>query len=147
MNSPVRLGVSPAAFSSPTGVFSQWFEALFPCPGTLGCAVCHPVHQLLPRQPAAAWPALFNNLPPRWVHQPPPCRESSLPQQPVSAPPTSLDECFFFICLVSDFLAILFSVSSGCARRHSVSTYASILAGSQIVVNFEGKKEAPCHEY
>ena len=33
-------------------------------------------------------------------HQPPPCCESSLPWLPVSAPPTSLDECFFFISLV-----------------------------------------------
>ena len=46
---------------------------------------------------------------------------------PVSAPPTGLDECLFFISLVSDFLAIRFSVSSGCARRCSVSTYATIL--------------------
>ena len=45
----------------------------------------------------------------------------------LSAPPTSLDECFFFIYLVSDFLAIRFSVSSGFARRRSVSTYAAIL--------------------
>ena len=58
-----------------------------------------------------------------WLQQP----ESSLPQLPISTPPTSLDECFFFIYLVSDFLAIQFSVSSGCARRQSVSTYASIL--------------------
>ena len=46
---------------------------------------------------------------------------------PISAPPTGLDECLFFISLVSDFLAVGFSVSSGCARRHSVSTYAAIL--------------------
>ena len=46
---------------------------------------------------------------------------------PVSAPPASLDVCFFFIYLVSGFLAIQFSVSSGCARRRSVSTYAAIL--------------------
>ena len=46
---------------------------------------------------------------------------------PVSAPPTGLDECLFFISLVSDFLAVQFSVSSGCVRRHSVSTYAAIL--------------------
>ena len=46
---------------------------------------------------------------------------------PVSAPPTGRDECFFFIYLVSDFPAIRFSVSSGCARRRSVSTYAAIL--------------------
>ena len=46
---------------------------------------------------------------------------------PVSAPPTGLDVCFFFIYLVLDFLAVRFSVSSGCARRRSVSTYATIL--------------------
>ena len=46
---------------------------------------------------------------------------------PISAPPTGLEECFFFINLVSDFLAVGFSVSSGCARRRSVSTYAAIL--------------------
>ena len=36
---------------------------------------------------------------------------------PISAPPTGLDVCFFFIYLMSDFLAVGFSVSSGCARR------------------------------
>ena len=46
---------------------------------------------------------------------------------PVSAPPTSLDECLFSIFLVSVPLAVRFSVSSGCARRRSVSTYAAIL--------------------
>ena len=46
---------------------------------------------------------------------------------PVSAPPTGLDECLFFISLVLDFLAVQFSVSSGFARRRSVSTYAAIL--------------------
>ena len=45
----------------------------------------------------------------------------------VSTPPTGLDECFFFIYLVSDFLGVRFSVSSGCTRRRSVSTYTSIL--------------------
>ena len=45
----------------------------------------------------------------------------------VSTPPTRLDVCFFFIYLVSDPLAVRFSVSSGCARRRSVSTYAAIL--------------------
>ena len=38
--SPVRLGVSPAATSPPTGVFNQRFEALFPLAGALGCTVC-----------------------------------------------------------------------------------------------------------
>ena len=53
--------------------------------------------------------------------------ESSPPQLPISAPPTGLDECLFFISLVSDFLAVRFSVNSGCARRCSVSPYAAFL--------------------
>ena len=48
MNSPVRLGVSPAAASALTGVFSKRFEALFPCAGALGCAVCLPSQWFLP---------------------------------------------------------------------------------------------------
>ena len=40
MNSPVRLGVSPAAASTPTGVFNQRFEVLFPWVEALSCAVC-----------------------------------------------------------------------------------------------------------
>ena len=40
LNSPVRLGVSPTTASTPTCVFSQRFEALFPCPGALGYEVC-----------------------------------------------------------------------------------------------------------
>ena len=35
-----EAGVSPAATPTPTGVFNQSFEALFPCAGALGCAVC-----------------------------------------------------------------------------------------------------------
>ena len=89
-NSPVRLRVSPAAASTLAGIFNQWFEASFPRAG----------RSLSPGPPAAASPALLYNLPPHWVCQPPPCRESSLPWLTVSAPPTSLDECFFFISLV-----------------------------------------------
>ena len=40
ITSPVRLGVSPAAAPTPTGVFNQRFEALFPLAGALGCVVC-----------------------------------------------------------------------------------------------------------
>ena len=149
----MRLGVSPAAASTPTGVFTQRFEALFPRAGGLGYVVCFapPLVLLvylctnvgLQGLLAAAWPALFHNPPPRWVCQPPPCLESSPPPLPVSTPPTGLDECFFFISLVvrlpysSIFCQFwLFSFlncccpSFGCARRHSVSAYASILAGS-----------------
>ena len=46
---------------------------------------------------------------------------------PVSTPPTGLDECLFWFSLVSDPLAVRFSVSSGCVRRRGVSTYAAIL--------------------
>ena len=66
-------------------------------------------------------------------------------QLPISTPPTGLDGCFFFISLVVGLHTVRFSVSSGCflflncccpsfvcAWRHSVSTYASILAKSQI---------------
>ena len=43
--SPVRLGVSPAAAPTPTGIFYQRFEALFPCAGALGCVVCFTPHR------------------------------------------------------------------------------------------------------
>ena len=66
---PVRLGVSPAAASTPTGVFNQRFEALFPRAGALGCAVCFAPPRFLPVYLcanvgprgllAAAWPAPF----------------------------------------------------------------------------------------
>ena len=110
MNFPVRLGVSPVASSTPTGVFNQRFEALFPHAGALGCAGCFtpllflPVYLCENMGPwgllAVALHAPFHNLPPHWVRQPPPCRESSPPWLPVSTPPTGLDECFFFISLV-----------------------------------------------
>ena len=141
-NSPVSLGVSPAAVSTPTGVFNQRFEALFPRAGGLGCAVCHLVHQLLPHWPAAALPSPLHNPPPRWVGQLP-CHESSPPRLPISAPPTVWVRVSSLSPWLSDFHTVRFSVSSGCflflnccclsfgcARRHSVSTYASILAGS-----------------
>ena len=44
--SPVRLGVSLAATPTPTGVFNQRFEALFPHTGALGCEVCFTPHRL-----------------------------------------------------------------------------------------------------
>ena len=39
-NSPVRLGVSPAATTTPTGAFIQRSEALYPLAGALGYGVC-----------------------------------------------------------------------------------------------------------
>ena len=112
--SPVSLGVSPTA-STPTGVFNQRFEALFPQAGALGCAVCFAPHRLSGLSVCecgamGCYPLLCL---PRSSHTPPvsvlprQCK-SSLPWLPVSAPHTSLDECLFFISLVSDFLAVRF---------------------------------------
>ena len=134
MPSPVRLGVSPAAAPTPTGVFTQRFEALFPRAGALGCRVCFAPRRLsgLSVCECGAAGCYWSDCLPLLSHTPPvsvPPRQckSSLPWLPISAPPTGLDECLFFISLVWDFLAIRFSVSSGCARRRSVSTYATIL--------------------
>ena len=68
---------------------------------------------------------LVVGLPARSSHTPP----VSVPPRPHESlrPPTGLDECLFFISLVSVFLAVRFSVSSGCVRRRSVSTYTAIL--------------------
>ena len=81
MNSSVRLGVSPTAASTPTGVFNQRFDALFPCAGALGCVVCLaplpflPVYLCMNVGPrgllAFTLPALFvpqsHNPPSLWV--------------------------------------------------------------------------------
>ena len=120
----------------PHGHFQSEVEALFPCAGALGCSVC-----FAPRC-SVRLVYLCANVGPRGllvVKLPAPFIPHSTSLGPatamrvlsalaaVSAPPTSLDECLFFISLVSDFLAIQFSVSSGCARRHSMSTYIAIL--------------------
>ena len=84
-NSPVRMGVSPAAASTPTGVFIQRFEALFPGTGILGCEVCHRSTSCCLAHPSPPATALLQVL---------------SAQLPVSAPPTGLDECFFFNSLV-----------------------------------------------
>ena len=110
MNSPVRLGVSPAAASTPTGVFTQRFEALSPCPGALGWVVCFAPPDLPPclsmRKCGAAGSAICSLAWPA----PQPAPSLGLPAAtlkrvlsthlPVSTPPTGLRECFFFISVV-----------------------------------------------
>ena len=101
------------------GVFNQWFEALFPRAGALGCKVCFApllfllVYlcanvglQVLPPTTlwgllAAAWPALpgstichLTGSASCGLAVSPVCPAACLPA------PTSLDECFFFISLV-----------------------------------------------
>ena len=149
--------MSPAAAPTPTGVLNQRPEALFPGAGALGCAVCSPplvwfIHAgmwgcgVLPTALPAPFSAtlspalsvyLCRNVRPQGLPAPFVPHSASLSPAtatqvlstpvPVSAPPTSLGECLFSISLVSDPLAVRFSVSSGCARRHSVSTYTTVL--------------------
>ena len=91
-SSAVRLGVSPAAASTPTGVFSQRFEALFPRAGALGCG-------------SVLLPSCSNRFihTRTWDHpvcQPLPRHMSFPPWLPISAPLTGLGDCFFFNSLV-----------------------------------------------
>ena len=130
----MRLGISPAAAPTPTGVFNQRFEALFPSAGAPGYEVCFAPRRLssLSMHKCGATGCYPPHCLPRSSHTlsvlvPPWQHESSPSRLPISAPPTGLDECLFFISLVSDFLVVQFSVSSGCARRRSVSTYTTIL--------------------
>ena len=139
----MRLGVSSAASSTPTGVLNQRFEDLFPRTGTLGCAVCLTPQLFLQVYlysnvgPPAPQSATLPGLPAIALHTQEPSQPGclSLPLLLVWMNVSSLTPW------LSDFHTVEFSVSSGwflflnllsffhCLRRHSVSTYASILAG------------------
>ena len=109
----MRLGVSPTAASTPKGVFNQSFEALFPHTGTLGCTVCLapqlflPVYlhtnEGLPSLQSAASPSPPATALPRVLSA----------QLPISAPATSLNECFFFNSLVVGLLYSMIFCHSG----------------------------------
>ena len=110
---PTALPAPLSATLSPTlSVYLRECGAAGSASGQTACAVCPTLHQSRSRQGNAS--SLRPGCP-------------SPPRLPVSAPPTGLDECPSFISLVSDFLAVGFSVSSGCARRCSVSTYTANL--------------------
>ena len=82
--SPVRLGVSPTSASTPTGVFYQSFDALFPLTGTIASQLFLLVYLHTnvgpPSPPATTFPTL--------VLQPLPYCESSPPSCP--SPPLLL---------------------------------------------------------
>ena len=155
----MTLGVSPAATSTPR-VFSirglrLYFPVLEPwdarsvlqpgLPPSLSVRECGATGSTLWGLLAEAWPAPFHNLPPCWVRHlrlaasplHPGC--PSLPLLPVWMNVSSLS------AWLSDFHIVRFSVSSvflflncccpsfGCGRRHSVSTYTSIVAGSSFL--------------
>ena len=127
-------------------VFNQRFEALFPHAGALGCVVCFaPLPFLLVYLCVNVGPRglLAVTLPAPFIPQSTtslglpavPCRESSPPLLPVWTNVSSLSPWLL------DFHEVRFSVSSGCflflnccclsfgcVRKHSVSTYASVLA-------------------
>ena len=105
-NSPVRLGVSPTAASTPTGVFSQRLEALFPPHWNSGFRglSCSPVVPpgLSASKCGTAWsPAatLLQLLPAPAAHLP---------------PPTVWMNVYFLTSWLSYFHAVRFSGSSGC---------------------------------
>ena len=54
------------------------------------------------------WDYLVRQLPLCPVLQPQPCQESCLPQLPISAPPTGLDECFFSSLVVGLPYSLIF---------------------------------------
>ena len=137
-----------------TGVFNQRFEEPWVAwsaslPRFLLIYLCMNVGPQCPPTTTlwglstAACPVLFHKLRSCWIRQLPPCREYS--------PPSCLSPPLLLVWMnvsswspwLSDFHAVRFSVSSGgflflncccpsfgCARRHSVSTYTPILAGS-----------------
>ena len=107
--SPVRLGVSPAAASTPTDVFTHRFEALFPRAGALGCVVCFRSPAVPPslsvRECGAVGSASGRTACPirSIVHKSLGLATSLRVlsgRLPISAPPTGLGECFFFNSLV-----------------------------------------------
>ena len=147
--SPVRLGASPAAASTPSGVFNQRFEALFPCAGALCCRVCFaPPLFLLVYLRANVGPRglLAVALPASFVPQSATTLDLAALSQVLWARaahlrPSYQSRWMFLLYLLGcwtsvwfDFLSVLIIFlflnccpSFGCARRLSVSTYASIL--------------------
>ena len=100
MNYPVRLGVSPATFNPHRFFQSEVLELYFPAPEPW---VVRSVS--LPR-----FFSLFIRIQ-MWDHpvcQLLPCHKSSLPQLPISAPSTSLDECFFNSLVVGFPYSLIF---------------------------------------
>ena len=104
----------------PTALPAPFSATLSPALSVYLCTNVEPQGLLVVRLRAPFVPHSASLGPPRQ-------HESFPPWLPVSVPPTRLDECLFFISLVLGFLAIRFSVSCGCVRRRSVSTYAAIL--------------------
>ena len=150
MTSPVRLGVSPAAASTPTGVFNQRFEALFPAPPCwspgLHGLICSPT--VLPglsvRKCGAARSASCHTACPvrSTIRHLSGSGHLAVSSESPGCPSLPLLSVWVNVSSLSpwlpDFHTVRFSVSSGCflflkccpsfgyVRRCSMSTYASI---------------------
>ena len=176
----MRLGISPADRSTPTGVFNQRFEALFPGAGALGCAVCFTTPLFLPVKlcVSVGLRGLLSSptIPPGLfmcecgvAGSASCCTVCPVQQSAIigsaSHSPAASPLCPGCLCLplllvwtnvsslslwLLDFHTVLFSVSYGCflflncccpsfgcARRHSVSTYASILVRTPKIFQFQ----------
>ena len=101
VNSPVRLGASPA-ISTPTGFFSQRFWGFISLHWNLGlqglsCSPVVPPSFLAHKHGTTTLPDAALPAP---VLQLPPCCKSSPPWLPILTPPTVLGECFFLNSLV-----------------------------------------------
>ena len=166
MNSPVRLGVSPTAASTPTGVFNQWFEALFPCAGLGGLSrspVVPPRLSTLECGTTCSTNSLARSINCCFAGQLQPCPPWSascqLTMSPLcpSCPSLPLPLVWMNVSSLSpwllDFHTVRFFVHSscflflncccpsfGCARRYSVSTYTSIFAGTKGVSLYKQTK-------
>ena len=97
------------------GVFNQRFEALFPGldPGLHGLLQSPPFVRVYLCTNVGPQGLLVVRLPALLVpHSASLCLATAMrvlsAPVPISAPPTSLDVCFFFLYLVSDFLAVDF---------------------------------------
>ena len=132
MNSPVRLGVSPAASPPPPGVFTQRVEALFSLqPWVVGLS-CSPVVPLglSAHECGTAWSSSC------CLAESPlcPATVSALLLVWVSVSSLTLVVGFPYSSIFWQFWLLFLNCccpSCGCARRHRVSAYASILAGSE----------------
>ena len=99
-----ELSCEAGSFSfhcNPHRFLASGSEAFFRYAGNLGCAVCLTRLLFLQFICTEMWTteSASHHLS-NAVFQPPPCSASSPPLLPISTPPTSLDECFFFNSLV-----------------------------------------------
>lgn len=146
MSCPVWLGLCSEPKPFPKAFITRGLEGLFPCSGSLVCTDCLAPQMFLPvyprtheygtsRFPSCHFPYLL-------IHLCLPCHVSSPLQLPMSAPPSSLNECFFFS--LSNFHTVRFSGTSAwfffqiCCSSPLVVT-GGILSQKSLVPKVQGE--------